>query len=211
MQLTQPATEMVPVVAWYHQKWFVVLMLILFMPVGLALLWSSPLTKRDGRIVWTIIMSVAFAARLVAADPTGISKALLTPSRTSSSTTAKPSGQTVDGVNAAATTIRFDDLARDPNHYRGQAVLYDGEVIQVAGTTSHPVYRVNVTEGKYGWTDTIWVNAPANPRVLERDIIRLWGTVKGEREYNGLFGTGVRVPEVDAVEVQVTTKAGDRK
>lgn len=45
-------------IAWYHMKWFVVLMLIVFFPIGLALLWTSPATKVTGRLVWTGIISL---------------------------------------------------------------------------------------------------------------------------------------------------------
>lgn len=47
-------------VAWYHRKWFVVLMLLIFSPIGLILLWTSPVTKPSGRIVWTIICLLSF-------------------------------------------------------------------------------------------------------------------------------------------------------
>jgi hypothetical protein len=57
---TPPAAQ--PVIPWYHQKWFVVLMCLFFWPVGIALLWRSPLTKPQGRVVWTVIASLMFIA-----------------------------------------------------------------------------------------------------------------------------------------------------
>ena len=57
----------------------------------------------------------------------------------------------------------------------------------------------------------IWVNATEGTRVLEKDIVRFWGVVRGERTYTAIFGNRVRIPEVDAVAVEVVVKAGDRK
>jgi hypothetical protein len=47
-------------VAWYHRKWFVVLMLLIFSPLGLILLWTSPVTKPSGRIVWTLLCLLSY-------------------------------------------------------------------------------------------------------------------------------------------------------
>jgi hypothetical protein len=44
-----------PVTPWYLKKWFVVVMLILFFPVGLVLCWLSPETKLVGRIIWSVL------------------------------------------------------------------------------------------------------------------------------------------------------------
>lgn len=51
-------------VKWYHRKWFVILMLFLFFPVGLVLLWMSPETRLSGRIVWTALVALAVVVNL---------------------------------------------------------------------------------------------------------------------------------------------------
>lgn len=60
----QPAEPQRPVVRWYHRKWFVVLMLLFCFPVGLVLLWTSPVTRLSGRIVWTTVIALALLVQL---------------------------------------------------------------------------------------------------------------------------------------------------
>jgi hypothetical protein len=57
---TPPPMVPAPLVPWYHQKWFVVLALVFFFPVGLVLLWMSPATKMSGRVTWSIIVGLSF-------------------------------------------------------------------------------------------------------------------------------------------------------
>lgn len=59
--VTPRPNDPVPV-PWYHQKWFVVLVLIVFFPAGIILLWTSPLTKMSGRIVWSAFWLLAVIA-----------------------------------------------------------------------------------------------------------------------------------------------------
>ena len=60
----QPAEPQQPVVRWYHRKWFVVLMLLFCFPVGLVLLWTSPVTRLSGRIVWTTLIALTLLMQL---------------------------------------------------------------------------------------------------------------------------------------------------
>lgn len=200
-----PNTPTIRFAPWYHQKWFVVLMLLLVFPVGLILLWTSPVTRTAGRIVWTILIALT-ALGLVTSPPDNEPTSTSAPRSENQSETTS-----IDTIKASATTPRYDDLARNPSEFKGRPVVLKGEVIQTAGSTSRPVLRVNVTENTYFWTDTIWVNAPSGTRVLEKDIIQIWGTVRGEREYTALLGNSVRLPEIDGRAIEVLVKAGDRK
>lgn len=106
------------------------------------------------------------------------------------------------------TDIRYDSLARNTESYVGQSVYYRGRVEQVAEVNGlKVVLRVSVTQGDYGlWSDVVWVNYEG-PRVLENDIVRLTGIVKGRREYTSIFGQSIVIPEIDAVSIQVEPKA----
>lgn len=59
----QPGAEP-PQVKWFHQKWFVILMVIFVFPVGLILLWTSPATKLSGRVVWSLVVALALLIRM---------------------------------------------------------------------------------------------------------------------------------------------------
>lgn len=43
-------------VPWYFQKWFIILALFFAGPVGVWLLWRSPVTRLSGRIIWTTLV-----------------------------------------------------------------------------------------------------------------------------------------------------------
>ena len=54
-EATAPATP--PKAKWYHNRWFVLLMLtpVVLGPLGLPLLWKSPNFSRSGKMTWTFI------------------------------------------------------------------------------------------------------------------------------------------------------------
>ncbi len=114
-------------------------------------------------------------------------------------TTPPETAESPETFKASCITISYDSLARNTESYVGQRVYYHGEVIQVAemGKDKY-VLRVNVTEGEFGfWEDTIWVNYSGS-RILEEDIVKIWGTVKGRRKYTAILGNEVVLPEIDA-------------
>ncbi len=57
-----------PQVPWYHTKPFVVFMLLFFFPVGLVLLWSSPVTKTSGRVTWSVIIGLMVLVAITSPD-----------------------------------------------------------------------------------------------------------------------------------------------
>jgi hypothetical protein len=106
-------------------------------------------------------------------------------------------------LKATATTIDFDSLARKTEDYVGQYVYYRCKVIQVMSVGSGYALRVDVTKGKYDlWTDTVYVNYTGE-RLLEDDIIDLWGQVVGRKSYTSILRTTIELPEIDAILVEV--------
>lgn len=112
-------------------------------------------------------------------------------------------------------TIKFSQLARNPNNYKGQHVKYTGQVIQVMQTNQNDgsiLYelRVDITKNKYGWyEDTIYVTftAPSNAdRILENDIINIYGEVLGEYSYTAVLGNQVTLPLVKAEYLTIKKK-----
>lgn len=109
---------------------------------------------------------------------------------------------------ASTEHVDYSVLARNPDQYKGTRVSYMGKVVQTVESRQHVVLRLNVTEGEFGlWTDTIYVNyhrTEGEDRILEDDIITLWGTVLGLKEYESVFGLPVVVPEIDARYIDIT-------
>lgn len=104
---------------------------------------------------------------------------------------------------ASCGTIDYKDAARNPSKYKGANVKFTGKVIQV----QEDVMRVNVTQGSYGiWSDTIYVNylprSSAN-RILEDDIITLYGTMEELKTYTTIMNSSVTIPQVTAKYIDV--------
>lgn len=107
----------------------------------------------------------------------------------------------------------YNDIARSPNKYKGEMAKFTGEVVQVQQETVYGivfyVLRVNVTKkGSYYpyYTDTIYVTYFADeddPRILEEDIITMYGTLEGEKTYTTVMGASVTIPAFSAEYIDI--------
>lgn len=107
----------------------------------------------------------------------------------------------------SCTTIDFDTLSRNPDKYKGNNYKFTGEVIQVSESWGDTVnLRINVTKKSYEyiddeyWEDTIYatVEIPEGAdRILEDDIITIWGTCDGLYSYTSILGSSVSLPKID--------------
>ena len=102
----------------------------------------------------------------------------------------------------------FDEIARNPSEYNGKYAVFTGEVIQVMEGYGYDTLRVNITkQGTYStyWTDTIYVKnyAKSSTRVLEDDVITMYGQLKGETSYQSVLGSTVTLPQFDAYIVEI--------
>jgi hypothetical protein len=109
-------------------------------------------------------------------------------------------------VKSRAQSIAYAALSRNPDSYKGKAVLFRGQVVQALESGRSVALRVNVTQDQYHWKDTVYVDyrkkAPDETRILENDIVTLWGEYKGIKSYEAIFGNTVQIPHVVAVSVQ---------
>lgn len=101
-------------------------------------------------------------------------------------------------------TISYEKLARNPDSYKGDYFKFTGEVIQVIQSGRYVELRVNVTrEDLYGTTmysDTIYVETKLQEngdRILEGDIITLYGVCEGLYTYTTIFGATMSIPKID--------------
>lgn len=101
-------------------------------------------------------------------------------------------------------TYSYDEIARDPDSHMLEQVYFTGEVIQVVEDGNDLTLRVDITEERYGWTDTIYVEytkESGDPRILEDDIITLYGYSMGTVTYTSIFGASITIPAVYAVYI----------
>lgn len=99
-------------------------------------------------------------------------------------------------------TYTFEQMARNPDKFKGTNVKLTGEVVQVIDGFASKSLRVNITKnGRYStyYTDTIYVNympKEGEDKILEDDIITIYGTAQGEYSYTSTIGTTITLPFV---------------
>lgn len=114
---------------------------------------------------------------------------------------------------AACKTYSYSQIARSPADYKGEMAVFTGEVIQVQQEKAYGfviyVLRVNVTkQGTYYpyYTDTVYVEYIASedaPRILEDDIITMYGMLEGEKTYTTVMGASITIPLFDAEYIDI--------
>ena len=113
--------------------------------------------------------------------------------------------------NSALIGIGFDDLMRNNEKYVGNILYLEGKVIQATNRYGDTyVLRVSITEEELGfgttfYTDPIYVNY-AGKRILEEDIVGIYGRVVGIKEYTAVLGNPIELPEVDSLLLEVISK-----
>lgn len=109
---------------------------------------------------------------------------------------------------AICSSVSYEDIARKPNEYMGETVVFSGKVIQVLEEGKDVMLRVNVTEGEFGiWDDTIYVEyrrkSDNESRILEDDIVTLYGEIQGIKNYTAILGNQVSVPHLKAEYIEL--------
>ncbi|MGG1670564.1 hypothetical protein ACIFOE_07870 [Paenibacillus sp. NRS-1783] len=115
--------------------------------------------------------------------------------------------KTPEQFKNSAKHVKYIDLARNPDNYKSKEVTFTGKVIQTLESGHTVALRVNVSKGKYGiWQDTIFVNyrrSEGEGRLLENDIVTLWGTVEGLKTYKTILRSDVTIPEINAKYITI--------
>lgn len=111
---------------------------------------------------------------------------------------------------SACGSYSYDEIARNPGSYKGNKAVFTGEVIQVQQQSLYGimcyVLRVDVTKTSYGYTDTIYVTYYADEddaRILEDDIITMYGELEGEKTYKTVLGASVTIPSFSAEYIDI--------
>ena len=111
----------------------------------------------------------------------------------------------------SCSSYTYKEISRNPDNYEGKRAYFRGEVVQVietelAGITFYTL-RVDVTRGAYYWDDTVYVNYteldPDAGRILEDDIIKMYGTLAGTKTYETVMGASVTIPQFDAEYIEI--------
>lgn len=108
---------------------------------------------------------------------------------------------------AKCSSYSYEQIARSPEEYKGKYAVLRGEVIQVMEDSGSYTLRVNITQGSYTWTDTILVyyeqKGTSAPRILEDDIVTMYGQLNGMYTYESIFGASITVPLLMAEYIDI--------
>lgn len=97
----------------------------------------------------------------------------------------------------------FEEIARNPDSYKGNYAVFTGEVIQSMESGDDYTLRVSITKEEYDWySDPILVTytkkSPSESRILEDDIVTMYGQLNGTYTYESVLGNDVTLPLLNA-------------
>ncbi|MGM8141500.1 hypothetical protein [Enterococcus italicus] len=94
------------------------------------------------------------------------------------------------------TGITYDQLARTPDDYMFKKVAFSGEIIQVIEDDDSTKYRLAV-DGNYDTVMLIEIsNDKLSTRILENDLVSIYGLSMGTISYNSTMGGKITIPGV---------------
>ena len=121
-----------------------------------------------------------------------------------------------DAYKQSCMQYDYREISRYPSDYEGEDAYFRGYVRQVLEDGNDVQLLVDVTENDYGWDDSIIVwytrQSADEARILEEDIVELWGELEGLYTYESLIGESITVPCMTAKYVSFyedTTLSGD--
>lgn len=102
----------------------------------------------------------------------------------------------------------YKEIARNPDKVYGEYSKVTGKVVQVFETDDNVELRVDITESEYGYySDTVYVyyvrRNKGEDRILEDDIIEIYGTLEGLETYTSVLGNDVTLPKIEAEYIEI--------
>lgn len=229
---------------WYEKTWLIILLLIIFFPVGLFLMWRSNWNK-----IAKISVSIFFAIGCVGAFCGGTTDTSpVVQEKDASKKSTNSIDDSLEGIKKNIEEIKNDeevkeafkntkeslkenigsidkndsknepeltedeykdlcnefeykDIARNPGNYENKNTFIKGKVIQVSeGLFDSVTLRVATKETEYlGYADDIYIvtyKQVENNRILEDDMVTIWGVCNGVTTYKSLAGN-VTVPSIE--------------
>lgn len=114
----------------------------------------------------------------------------------------------IDRITLAANTPRYKQLKKNADKYKWTKAIYTGKVVQVQEGDNITHLRIEVTKGEYNiWSDVIFVVYEGTTDIVEDDIVKVYGELQGDYEYESQAGWKIHVPRLDAEVIKVTKKS----
>ncbi len=105
------------------------------------------------------------------------------------------------------TGITYDDLARNPDDNKFENVTLSGTIIQVLEGSSSSQYRLAVDDD---YNNIVLIDIPEkllDSRVLEDDILTIYGESEGTVDYESTMGGNITVPFVSVDKFETNGQA----
>lgn len=110
---------------------------------------------------------------------------------------------------AKCKTYTYQQIARNPEKFKGTNVKLTGKVMQALYGDDSVDLRVNITkQGTYyiSYTDTVYVTydiEEGEDKILEDDIITIYGTSLGDYTYTSTMGAPITLPLIDGKYITI--------
>jgi hypothetical protein len=110
--------------------------------------------------------------------------------------------ETPEQFKVSCIVVSYDELLRYPEKYDGERINIKGYVVQ---TTNYGFLHINMTEDGYGFSDDRTVIYPPedSPRIIEDDIINVWGFGGGVETYTTVLGSEKTIPVINAEYITI--------
>lgn len=198
---------------WYQKTWVIILFLIIFFPIGLVLTWLSKWNKCVKMAVTAlfVLVFVIGSSNNVNNEQTSSQVEDVIPateeivSETEEESEEEVPEKTPEEIEIEYKTscevFDYKDLSRNPSNYENKQTVITGKVIQVSENAFGTVtLRVATKEAEYlGYTDDIYMvtyKQVESNRMLEDDIVTIWGMCEGVTTYTSVLGGKITVPSV---------------
>lgn len=109
-------------------------------------------------------------------------------------------------------SFKYKSVARKPNDYKSKKAKFTGQVSQIEENWGSDVILLSVTKGEYDtWSDNIYVEytpkSKDESRILENDIITVYGELNGIKTYTTVLGNSVSIPYFTAQYVDISSES----
>ena len=107
-----------------------------------------------------------------------------------------------EDYKAMCDSYNYKDIARNPNTYKNKYMKFTGKVVQTSEAWGSVILRINITKNEYDfWEDTIYATYKYSDenesKILEDDIITVYGICKGDKTYTSVLGSSVTIPSIE--------------
>lgn len=110
-------------------------------------------------------------------------------------------------IQKAGLKVSYSNLYRYYEKYVEEIIYFEGRVFDVEEISKNNyILLVSVgSERDFYDEGTVWLNY-AGDRVLEEDVIKFWGRMKGLKSYETVIGGENTVPELDVMHLEFIKK-----